>query len=396
MLLLVPCARRPSTSSLMLAGESWYLEDREATAYTAVSYAWNAGRAPHPFEPQETISDRALRVLEAAVRVCSPEAVWLDALCTPSDAVAQSKLLAGLGAIHAGAARVVVVLSHSCAQLFEDYAGGRPISLPSLKALAQDPWVSRIWTYQELATSQRVDFVLESASDTIINGAELLNHVGRAMWELEGTNPARVRELSAVDQLLDTLGAWLNTGSTPFAYQAMVGVAQRRGIRPSDRLSAIVGAIDPDRSRARSPNVLTTSEEFMTFCEARGDLSFIYCTVPRDTRPGRSWRPAADELPPVLVWHFFGNGQRGSLAGTPAWKISCVPARRRSSPTSAPSSVIGWIDGLLSAPMPRWRRSRSSGYEALASRAPLKRSSLRAVSFSRKQDLPPEPDSQWC
>jgi hypothetical protein len=52
----------------------------------------------------------------------------------------------------------------------------------------------------------------------------------------------------------------------------------------------------------------------MLACEARQDFSFIYSTAARSTARGRCWRPIEGDLPAVLLWHTFGDGQKGVLS----------------------------------------------------------------------------------
>src|SRR4051812_40492519 len=107
MRLLIP-ALDAENAVLSVGGHAWQLQEFDDAllfgpdsfgGYICVSYAWGSGRVQHPFEPEHHISDRTLAVLEAVIRTRQPKAIWIDALCVPSEAAAQARTLRLLAAI---------------------------------------------------------------------------------------------------------------------------------------------------------------------------------------------------------------------------------------------------------------------------------------------------------
>jgi hypothetical protein len=315
MKLLVPVPEDAATPTLRAGGQTWTLrefkEDEPTPEYVAVSYAWGSGRAAHPFIAGDTVSDRAFEVLDTAARHAGSHALWLDALCVPSTEPARAMTLRRLGSIYGGAADVIVVLTRDSATLFEDAEHERPVRSETLAELDKEAWVSRFWTYQELAGSRQLKFV-QPQSSFALSGTDFLNRVGEALWRAH-----REGALPGLENLIDVLASWRHQGP-PFAYQVMAGMAARAAERPADRFNAVLGALDPDSAWEGALDVGAASERFMGVCENKGDLSFIYAASPRSSEPGRSWRPVPDELPPLLAWHTFGDGQGGKVFETHA------------------------------------------------------------------------------
>ncbi|HET7539009.1 MAG TPA: HET domain-containing protein [Polyangiaceae bacterium] len=313
MYLLVQCASATSSFTLNAAGRTWELEHFEPSTpvpgYSCVSYAWGVGKIAHPFGDGE-ISSRALRVLEAAARFASTDALWIDALCVPLDASERQLTLRQLGSIYANAHEVLVVLSEAVQPLFDDCHADRVLSIDALRTLEQELWVKRFWTYQELALAKELRFIIERGCSFAVAGMQFLNKVGEP---LARARPSELSALPAVDNLTDVLASWIHGYGQPFAYQIMAGLAQREAERAADRFNAVLGVIDPTANFTTSSDVNEASEQFMARCEVRGDLSFVYARSLRSTAPGRSWRPECGELLPLLAWHTFGKGQQGTV-----------------------------------------------------------------------------------
>ncbi len=311
--LLLPIGPEGAEPSVAAGGQRWavraFAEGAPLPEYVAISYAWGRGRTPHPFAPDRLISDRALPALDTAARAVTDRALWLDALCVPPDDAGRAATLRRLACIYAQATEVLVVLSQAAGGVFEEIAQRRPVSLASLRRLEQEAWVSRCWTYQELARSRSLRLLAEG-SPLAVDGSQFLNHVGEA-FSRAGT--ADTRELPALENLLDVLAAWIHTGSEPFAYQVMAGLACRTAERPADRFNSVLGALDPTANFAGAEDPRAAASQFMALCEAKGDLSFIFTTGPRCQTRGRSWRPEPGDLLPVLAWHTFGTGQPGRV-----------------------------------------------------------------------------------
>jgi hypothetical protein len=118
----------PNTSTIELAGALWTttddspLIDGVVSDYTCISYSWGSGRIPNPIVPDQWMSDRVIPVIETAIRALRPTSIWVDAFCMPIREPERTACLRSMGSIYASAARVVAVLSASCAELL---AGGR-------------------------------------------------------------------------------------------------------------------------------------------------------------------------------------------------------------------------------------------------------------------------------
>ncbi|HEY3496781.1 MAG TPA: HET domain-containing protein [Polyangiaceae bacterium] len=333
-------------STLRANGQVWTLERFErstAPSYTCVSYAWGVGQSDHPFAPGKFISDRAQAALDAAARFTKTDGLWIDAFCVPPDEPERSATLRQLGSIYAGADEVLVVLSASARALFDACEAGRRVDMDALRALEEERWIGRFWTYQELALAKQLRFILQNDSSFALPGEEFLNKVGEP---LARAKPTELAELRALDNLNDVLASWIHGGAQPFAYQIMSGLASRTAERPADRFNAILGALDPSGAFATSADVKEASEQFMATCEAKGDLSFIYATGARSTLPGRSWRPQAGELLPLLAWHTFGNGQTGSVHKTHAELENLRLVRRGPPAEDARDFIDEWLSQI--------------------------------------------------
>ena len=79
----------------------------------------------------------------------------------PIQEPARSLCLRSMGAIYAAASGVLVVLSSSASSLLDKVRRGEAVGPEDLPLLEADDWVSRAWTYQEMANSKTVGFVAE-------------------------------------------------------------------------------------------------------------------------------------------------------------------------------------------------------------------------------------------
>lgn len=330
--LLVPASATDAVGAprINLLGRPWVIAERaeipgqgDGLPYTCVSYAWGAGRVPSPFDPLETMSDRTVRVIEATLRACPATALWVDALCVPARGLERTICLRNMGAIYAGAQRVVVVLSEAGAALVELIHQEQPVDEATLLAFEKDPWVTRAWTYQEVVNSRALSFVVETGGDVFVKGHDLLREVNEAIStykKTRGYDMFDIRERHPrLDSIEDLLVDWMIADyQGRSAYQAMSDLARRSAERHEDRYFALLGAISSAVLDDRDAAELEPAEQFMRVCESKGDFSFIYSTAQRSTVPGQSWRPASpDAAHPVLPWHSLGgSGQPGYLHPT--------------------------------------------------------------------------------
>jgi hypothetical protein len=328
LLLRAPDPRGADMGTVALAGTRWTVsaytelpaEEGEVPPFTCVSYSWGRGRVVHPLDAAHSVSDRAIPALETVVAALNPAAIWIDALCIPTEEPARAASLQALGAIYGGAAQVAVVLSRSSAPALEQIRIDERVDLAGLQALEGDGWVSRAWTYQEIANSRATVFVSEGCGGPV-EAQDLLNRLGQARSDLKKTEGIDEFELQKrlpmINRLEDTLADYMNASiEQRFAYQAMAEMGQRFAERAEDHFNAMIGAIVSDPSLLAQDPSLPPAERFRQACETRRDYSFIYSVAPRSEEAGKSWRPAGESMPVVLSWHTYGNGQMGELRPT--------------------------------------------------------------------------------
>lgn len=323
--LLVPASgAAPSyPPTVELEGIRWTITDYapfsldEIPEFVCVSYSWGSGKTTNPFAPRESISDRTIPVLEAAIRAVRPAAIWIDGFCVPDQEPAKTACLRSMGALYASAASVVAVLSKSSGALLGEEVCTKGVDEAGLLLLEHDPWVSRAWTYQEIVNSKKLDFVAEGGNVSL-SGMQFLSNIGSAIDKYKkgpGRDSFMLRTLyPRLDSLEDTIADWLTADyAQRSAYQAMSSMDRRTSERPDDYFNALIGTISTEPLSSGYDTTLHPAEWFMRLCEEKGDFSFIYSSAPRSSAPGRSWRPLAGPLPAIQPWHTYGDGQSGEL-----------------------------------------------------------------------------------
>jgi hypothetical protein len=325
--LLVPASQpSPGTRSIELQGRHWLLTDQtfgatDTPEYICVSYAWGRGKTVNPFDESHPMSDRAVPAIEATIRIMKPTAIWIDALCAPSQDPARAVCLQNMGAIYGNASQVVVVLSKSASVLLEQFHRSSRIDTETLLVLENDDWVTRAWTYQEIVNSKSIHFIAERGSEASVSGTELLNGVGQAIADykkLNGFDSFKLRSLHPrLDSLEDVIADWQTADYLErSAYQAMSAIDQRVSEREDDRFYAMIGAITTTPFYDQDNRAVHPAEYFMRICESKGDYSFIYSVAPRSEISGKCWRPVIGPIQVIFPWHSFGKGQSGSIFPT--------------------------------------------------------------------------------
>jgi hypothetical protein len=343
--------------------------------YTCISYSWGKQRVPHPFAPEHLVSARALPVLEATIRARAPESLWLDALCVPFEESARAATLRNMGAIYAGAERVVVVLSSACAPAIRQIKAAGAIDGAALVRLATDDWVTRAWTYQECANSVDLRFCAQGEPGVSVGGVDVLNALGKALADYrrdQQTDAFEVRSvLPALDGLEDALAEWMMGGvAERTAYQVMAAIELRSPeTSAADRLNAMVGAVAPEFAGTHVAAEAHPACLFMQACEQKGDYSFIYAAGERSTTPGRTWQPAPGRLTPILSWHSSGAGQHGQLYADRLELDSMAHVSPGTLGQEAAEYIARWLNqgsvantaGLVGAALSRLRKMGFSG-----------------------------------
>jgi hypothetical protein len=278
-----------------------------------------------------------------------------------------------MGDFYEKASKVVVVLSEESYSFLKLAKVGIPgqadmTHTPALEALEKDTWVTRAWTYQEIANSNDWSFVTEGHPvDTFVDGTSLLNALGntklayrRPYKNEDGTiriadseTSVRLR-LPNIDLLEDVLvDCMMGQPLHRSALQTMSNVTRRIRERGEDYFNAMIGAVtggagsnsirmdwenmvesplvqalenqlvfspaDATRDEGIVQFILEpikfafASNRFMQTCERKGDYSFIYTTTERSKIKGQSWRPMAEILKPICPWHSWGAQQSGDI-----------------------------------------------------------------------------------
>ncbi|MFA6971202.1 MAG: HET domain-containing protein [Gallionella sp.] len=355
--LLVPATdlTQPDTPSVELCGSRWVLTEwmpiANAPAYSCISYSWGSGKVENMFDDGELMSYRTIPSLEATIKaaqlpehwsyalMCSPrneekeaaaadaaikaaQAIWIDALCSPTHELERSACLQSMGAIYSSAAQVFAVLSEPCAKLLQQIQQTGHMNPEDFFALENDDWITRAWTYQEMANSKRTFFVARGDCKVLYLALDFLNAILTDTTDYADAQGFERTGLEVRFPRLDELQVMMAehriveyTGRC--AYQVMSAMHQRCAEREEDRIYAMIGAITDSPSNSSSTASLHPSEYFMQVCEAKDDYSFIYCIAPRSDEPGKRWRPMTGTVQPVLSGVLVGgNGQAGTRKPT--------------------------------------------------------------------------------
>jgi len=310
-------------------GEPWVLREwahppDDELGYTCVSYAWGDQRVQHILDPggDMEMSSRTIAVAEAVVRARRPARMWLDALCVPLVEPARTACLRRMGETFAHASEVVVVLSPSSARMLEALRASEGARTEALLSFEQDKWITRAWTYPELANCNAVFFAADNDSDPPVHVEQVLLSVSSALYEHQkrrgggGLHPHTV--FPCLDSLENLTLSWKTT-ENPIrsAYTVMCGMRGRESAAPEDHFYAMASALAAgpltDDDLAAAP----PGEYFMRLCESVGDFSFVFSTAPRDPASGRGWRPmVVDRLEPILSWPTERQRQRAVVNPT--------------------------------------------------------------------------------
>ncbi|KIX99910.1 uncharacterized protein Z520_04547 [Fonsecaea multimorphosa CBS 102226] len=289
--------------------------DVEEVQFTCVSYTWGEGRESSPFHPSHEVSDRTIPALTAVVRhrpSCTH--IWIDAFCVPVDAAPErAHTLESMGYIYSRANEVIVVLSVSAHPVLQKMNASDRVDPVHLDILEREEWVSRAWTYQEAANSKVLYITCEESHGVIIPGNHFLNCLGYTLTRLDGSVPSaseKRQRYPRLDAFEDLIAEYMLAGyQERSALQVMSNMDRRTQRHAEDHFYAMIGAIST--ARASSTPALDPCEAFMTLCERKGDYSFIYSAAKRDSTPSKRWRPVPGDLPAILPWHCYGEGQPG-------------------------------------------------------------------------------------
>lgn len=286
------------------------------------------------FEDGQSMSDRTLPVIEATIKAAqsanhwtnallcvsrdelkraealaaaleASQAIWIDALCVPARGPERAACLRSMGAIYSAAMQVFVVLPATCSEPLHKIHNTEQMGLKELLALDGDEWITRAWTYQELANSQMTLFIAQGDGGVLIHEHDYLNAIltdstdYAEAQEIERTKLAiqfprldSLQEMIAEHKIVEYAGRSV--------YQVMSAMQTRFAEREEDRIYAMIGVVTNLPSDNLNDLSINPAEYFMRICEAKGDYSFIFSATPRNELPGKGWRPVADTIQPVL------------------------------------------------------------------------------------------------
>jgi len=355
--LLVPVtpATPASDATIQLGGRTWTLidvrateSDRSPVPYVCVSYAHGKQRSPHPFDHRQQISSAVLPAIEAALATEAVQALWVDAFSVPFDEDARAICLRQMGSIYGCASKVIVVLGKDWADALVQARQGR-LDASLLRQLESDAWVSRAWTYQEMANAAQIEFVAEGAPGVYLKAHLLLNALGNTIAGLKKSGALDLfsirNEYPNLDRFEDLVSGWMGGDYLEGnVYQIMAGMHGRHADpqHPDDVFNAILGAIAPEWEAPAADLGLSAAERFMRVCERKPDFSFIFAAGERSREPGRRWRPILSDRPAVIFpWHCQGPPLQGRLredaldldqmwrpeAGSLSWELTAAVRR---------------------------------------------------------------------
>lgn len=329
-------------------GDKWVQEGKK---YIAISYAWGDHKVPNTlYGGANIMSSRTMNILKVAIRRIkghSDLGIYLDAFCLPPRGdPSRAEGIDEMSHVYNNASQVLVVLSNDSAPFLKLAKLGitgqaRMEHTPPLELLEKDYWVTRVWTYQEMANCRGPGWLFVAEDDEegiIVTGETLMNALGNVKLAYkreykypDGTIRPPDSEVAVrlrfpnvdllEDLLLDCLaGAPLQRS----ALQIMANVNRRIRERDEDYFNAMIGAIvGPSESNAiriswktikESPGVhelanlhpsasqnpdgalkdilkpikiAFAANQFMQVCESKGDYSFIFTTAQRSKRHGQ-------------------------------------------------------------------------------------------------------------
>jgi hypothetical protein len=343
----------PNASSIEFCGSRWVLNEyaqlSDGLAYTCISYVWGQERTENHLNDGQLMSARTIPVIEATIKASrssknwgnvqfshdqekdavakaealnATHALWIDAICIPTQDAARSSSLRRMGAIYSSAWQVFAVLSASSSTVLHQIRDTGRLDPNVLFILESDEWITRSWTYQEIVNSRALYFIAQDDESAIVSGQDLLNAVLTATDDYRSTHGIDSLTWREQHPKLDSLVCLIADYKIAqyaerSAYQVMSAMHARFSERVDDHFYAMIGAITVSSLDNKDGDFYSSSDYFMRTCEAKGDYSFLYNIASRSEIYGRRWRPIEGKFQPVLPeLVIFGKGQSGNLNPT--------------------------------------------------------------------------------
>ena len=215
-----------------------------------------------------------------AIPLNASQALWIDALCVPTDEPARSSCLREMGWIFSAAFHVIVVLERRCSGLLRCIGRSEKVEDFALLALEEEKWVRRAWTYQEAVNSRALYFVAEGEENLIISGQDFLRSITDAIEDYKLRHAlSNLNWLSIHPGLSDLELLLADYRIADFAdrsaYQVMSIIGQRFSERTDDYFYSMIGSITTTSSQTEESECPHPAEYFMRVCEQKRDFSFI-------------------------------------------------------------------------------------------------------------------------
>jgi hypothetical protein len=109
------------------------------------------------------------------------------------------------GKIYGSASQVAAVLSKSCSIVLEQIQATGRVEPASLLVLENDDWVTRAWTYQELANSRKTLFVAEGGSAVSVGLEQFFDEFGFVLSAYKKVHGLDALKMRAVHPRFDSL-----------------------------------------------------------------------------------------------------------------------------------------------------------------------------------------------
>lgn len=325
--LLVPSSS-PARATIEVKGRSWSLESYNLDetsnevdlTYSCISYTWGNGRVFSPLSPSHLVSDRAIPALQSITHHRpSVTRVWIDAFCVPLSGPERHTTLTSMGHIYSQASEVIVVLSSAAQPVLTRMRDPKArLIVDDLAVLEKEEWVERAWTYQEAVNSRELFITCSSppsyTASVIIPADRFFSSLGDALAHFQGSIVDKLHNYPRLNAFEDIMADYYTAGfEERAALNIMSNMDRRVQGRAGDHFYAMMGAISSGAMTWGEEGV-TPCEAFMRLCERKGDFSFIFSAAKRDEVVGRRWRPVAGDLPSILPWHGWGDGQPGKMS----------------------------------------------------------------------------------
>ena len=293
--LVLPASDDYTGPTERLHGHKWRIEgpvdvssSDNTPVYHCVSYTWGSDRTPNMFEIGDIVSAQTKGALEAAMR-CMPnllqQAFWIDAVCVPRSGPARRSTLESMGFIYSTAKSVIVVLQKDAWHAVNGVDLPKvPLDEVRMRAVDADPWISSVWTYQELVNANALRFTGFGAGvDSSLEGEVFLNGIGFSLDTYKRSNNVSALGMRTIfpnlDAMEDAVADWRIAGYLERSMlTCLTGVAGRScdPERPTNRLYSLLGAMSDAASRgAVNENIPALTEKAMQLCATKGDFSYI-------------------------------------------------------------------------------------------------------------------------